>query len=43
MKTYMKLGMVLAPSVLFGWVLAAGELENNFLNPPDSARPGVYW
>ena len=24
-------------------VLAAGELENNFVNPPDSARPGVYW
>ncbi len=43
MKTYMKLGMVLAPSVLCGWVLASGELENNFLNPPDSARPGVYW
>jgi hypothetical protein len=21
----------------------AGELEENFVNPPDSARPGVYW
>ena len=26
-----------------GSALAAGEMENNFLNPPDSARPGVYW
>lgn len=24
-------------------VLAAGDLEKNFLTPPDSARPGVYW
>lgn len=22
---------------------AAGDLEENFVNPPDSARPGVYW
>jgi len=21
----------------------AGDLEQNFVNPPDSARPGVYW
>ncbi len=21
----------------------AGDLEKNFMNPPDSARPGVYW
>ena len=21
----------------------AGDLEKNFVNPPDSARPGVYW
>ena len=21
----------------------AGDLERNFANPPDSARPGVYW
>ena len=28
---------------LCGGVLAAGEMEKNFLNPPDSARPGVYW
>lgn len=26
-----------------GCVLAAGGIEGNFLNPPDSARPGVYW
>ena len=24
-------------------IVAAGEMENHFLNPPDSARPGVYW
>jgi len=22
---------------------AAGDLEKNFVNPPDSARPGAYW
>jgi hypothetical protein len=24
-------------------VLAAGDLEKNFVNPPDSAKPWVYW
>ena len=24
-------------------LLAAGDLEKNFVNPPDSAKPGVYW
>jgi hypothetical protein len=26
-----------------GSVLAVDEMEGNFVNPPDSARPGVYW
>ena len=43
MKLYMKLGIALVPCALSGWVPAAGVLENNFVNPPDSARPGVYW
>lgn len=33
----------LAPCLLFGGILTAGELEPNFRNPPDAARPGVYW
>lgn len=28
---------------LSGEALAAGDLEKNFVQPPDSARPGVYW
>ena len=43
MKTYLKSGMALVLCALGINVLAAGEMENNFLNPPDSARPGVYW
>ena len=35
--------MALVPYALCIGALAAGEMENNFLNPPDSARPGVYW
>jgi hypothetical protein len=35
--------LALVPYALCGGFLAAGEMENNFLNPPDSARPGVYW
>lgn len=31
------------PCALCAGVLSAGELEDNFVNPPDSARPGVYW
>ena len=35
--------MALIPWALCGATLAAGEIEKNFVNPPDSARPGVYW
>ncbi len=28
---------------LSGGARAADELEKNFVHPPDSARPGVYW
>jgi hypothetical protein len=35
--------MALVPCALGSGMLAAGELEKNFVNPPDSARPGVYW
>ena len=38
-----KIVSVLILGLLCGSVSTAGELENNFLNPPDSARPGVYW
>jgi hypothetical protein len=34
---------VLALFATCGAVLAAGEMDDPFLNPPDSARPGVYW
>ena len=40
---YKKLVMAIVPCALCGGLLAAGELEKNFVNPPDSARPGVYW
>jgi len=33
----------LVPCSLGIGLLAAGDMENSFLNPPDSARPGVYW
>ena len=35
--------LIVIQCALCGGVLAAGEMEKNFLNPPDSARPGVYW
>jgi len=35
--------IALVPCVLCSGVLAVGEMEKNFINPPDSARPGVYW
>jgi hypothetical protein len=35
--------MGLVPCALCGWAWAAGEMEERFVNPPDSARPGVYW
>ena len=31
------------PYILSIGALAAGDMEANFINPPDSARPGVYW
>ncbi len=44
-KTHLiqKMRMALIPWALCGATLAAGEIEKNFVNPPDSARPGVYW
>ena len=35
--------MAVVPCALCGGAWAAGDLARNFLNPPDSARPGVYW
>lgn len=35
--------MALIPWALGSCALAAGDMEKNFVNPPDSARPGVYW
>ncbi len=29
--------------LLFGSISMGGELLEDFLQPPDSARPGVYW
>jgi hypothetical protein len=29
--------------IICSGVSIAGEMEKNFVNPPDSARPGVYW
>jgi len=40
---FKKIRMALIPCVLCSYVLAAGDMEKNFVNPPDSARPGVYW
>lgn len=40
---FKKLLMVLVPCALCGGVLAACGMKNRFLDPPDSARPGVYW
>ena len=39
----MQLGVAFLPYALCSGLFAAGEMENNFVNPPDSARPGVYW
>ncbi len=33
----------LVACALPGLAAAAGDLERSFANPPDSARPGVYW
>jgi hypothetical protein len=35
--------MAVIPCVLCAGVSLAGELEANFVKPPDAARPGVYW
>ena len=40
---FKNLFFALVPCALCSGVLAAGGMENNFLDPPDSARPGVYW
>ncbi|MEI6606461.1 MAG: glycosyl hydrolase, partial [Verrucomicrobiota bacterium] len=40
---YKKIVRAFVPCALSISVMAAGEMESHFLNPPDSARPGVYW
>jgi len=35
--------MAIVPYALCGGAITTGEMESNFVNPPDSARPGVYW
>ncbi len=40
---FKKILMAVVPCVLCGGAGAADEMENHFVNPPDSARPGVYW
>ncbi len=40
---FKKLLTGLVPLALCGGVLAACGMKNRFLDPPDSARPGVYW
>lgn len=35
--------MLFAACMLCSGTLAAGDLERSFADPPDSARPGVYW
>ncbi|MCX6572445.1 MAG: glycosyl hydrolase, partial [Candidatus Aminicenantes bacterium] len=40
---FKKMLRVLVPCALCGGALAACATKNQFLNPPDSARPGVYW
>ena len=40
---FKKMLRVLVPCALFGGALAACAMKNQFLDPPDSARPGVYW
>ena len=40
---YKEIVMAIVPCALCGGLVAAGEMESNFINPPDSARPGVYW
>jgi len=43
-----RLGITLACAVMIGSTSAQGyegtnDLESGFINPPNSARPGVYW
>ena len=38
-----RIWLALVPCLLCGSTSAADEMEKNFVNPPDSARPGVYW
>ena len=42
--TSIRLGLTLAALITLAAPLASAvPLENDFVNPPDSARPGVYW
>jgi alpha-L-rhamnosidase len=41
-KSYV-MGFIPLMIALFTNVVAAAKLDEQFLNPPDSARPGVYW
>lgn len=38
-----KILMTIVLCALCSGAMAAGDLEKNFVNPPNSARPGVYW
>ena len=40
---YKQMIVTVVPWLLCGGVCAAGGLEEDFVNPPDAARPGVYW
>ena len=33
----------LLPVAICGGLSTAGEMEKDFVNPPDAAKPGVYW
>ena len=40
---FKKMIMALVPCALCGGVLAAGEMERNFVNPPETTKPRCYW
>jgi hypothetical protein len=40
---FRKILMVPIPCALCSGVFAAGGLEENFINPPDSAKSSCYW
>jgi hypothetical protein len=35
--------MAVVPFLLCGGAWAADQMDNRFVDPPDTARPGVYW